>query len=169
MRAAALALACACAAPSPAPAPIRSGVTGAEPPSEPTAECVRAFIDAQPLAAPRTAPDLYRVPKQGSGPHYYVFDVEYGAPISCRDCNQSYAHGIALSCDHIGWYRVEDNTDKPAKLTKFDVRPGDLILFDTSLWGDATQPEFILWLEDDPGVPPAVQKQARDRQPEIYF
>ena len=132
---------------------------------------MRRFIAAQPLAAPVSAPDVHRVPARGAGAHYYTFEIEYGAPEGCGSrCNPSYASGVAVSCDHIGWYRITDNTDgRPAKPTMFEVRPTDTILFDDRLWPDAVSPELLFWLADDPRVPPAVREKARAHQPEIYF
>jgi hypothetical protein len=170
MRWALLACACACAAPSPSHPPIRSDVAGAAAASEPTAECVRRFVDAQLLPPPRTAPSLSRVPKHGTGPHYYLFDVSYGGSERCRDCKTIYASGVALSCDRIGWYRIDDNGDAGTpQLTKFVLRASDTILFDASLWGDAESEELLSWLADDPAAPPKVREEALRKQQEVYF
>jgi hypothetical protein len=160
-----------CAVPPEPRPPLRSDAAAVERPRGPTEACVRRFVATQPLPSPKSAPDLWRVPKHGGDARYYLFDVEYGAPEGCGDkCNPSYAYGVALSCDRIGWYRLVDNSaDGVQAATRFALRPTDTVLFDTKLWEDAEAAEFLFWLADDPAAPAAVRKEALARQPEVFY
>lgn len=161
MRALALAALCACHTAAPARPTISSEAPATtEAPPPPTEACVRGFVQRDLGAIGET--QLWPVPAHGT-PSYLVFVTTWGEAHDCEaGCFRSSARGVALSCDRIGWFEMNDYESGHRTHAAFRITAGDTSLFDDRLWPDVpAYLDLAAWIARSPGTPADVKAKAQ--------